>query len=109
MYDYRDSNIPITNLELTVDLKVGTWIIFFSQFLLLVYSFVFLKGEIFPATFPDKGPESSLRSARNLTGSPEVIDVYDCLTGLMKIGPFNYKPLRGVDLWMEQSDDFILR
>ncbi|XP_030759714.1 protein N-terminal asparagine amidohydrolase-like [Sitophilus oryzae] len=66
-------------------------------------------GEIFPATFPDKGPESVLRSARNLTGLPEVLDIYDSSLGLLRIGPFNYKPLRGVDLWLGQTDDFILR
>lgn len=66
-------------------------------------------GEIFPATFPDKGPEACLRSAKNLTGHPEVLDIYDCNMGLLRIGPFNYKPLRGVDLWLEQNDEFILR
>lgn len=29
-------------------------------------------GEIFPATFPDKGPDQSLRAARHLTGVPQV-------------------------------------
>lgn len=29
-------------------------------------------GEIFPATFPDKGPDQALRSARYLTGIPQV-------------------------------------
>ena len=29
-------------------------------------------GEIFPATFPDKGPEMLLRSARNFTGGQNV-------------------------------------
>lgn len=29
-------------------------------------------GEIFPATFPDKGPEHALRSARHLTGGQQV-------------------------------------
>lgn len=29
-------------------------------------------GEIFPATFPDKGPELALRSARHLTGGQQV-------------------------------------
>ncbi|ENN76949.1 hypothetical protein D910_07082 [Dendroctonus ponderosae] len=66
-------------------------------------------GEIFPATFPDKGPESSLRNARYLTGCAEVLDIYDCNMGLLRIGPFNYKPLRGVDLWLEQNDECILR
>nr|CAD7427212.1 unnamed protein product [Timema monikensis] len=54
-------------------------------------------GELFPANFPDKGPDQALRN------------VYDCSLGLLRIGPFNYDPLRGVDLWLEQSDDFILQ
>lgn len=28
---------------------------------------------------------------------------------MLRIGPFSYDPLRGVDLWLEQSDDFILQ
>ncbi|XP_066907821.1 protein N-terminal asparagine amidohydrolase isoform X2 [Halyomorpha halys] len=67
-------------------------------------------GEIFPATFPDKGPEQSLRTARHLSASqPTMLDVYDCGLGLLRIGPFSYQPLRGVDLWLEQSDDIILQ
>lgn len=66
-------------------------------------------GEIFPATFPDKGPDLALRWARHLTGGQQVLDVYDCSLGLLRIGPFNYEPLRGVDLWLQQSDDFILQ
>ncbi|KAL1497945.1 hypothetical protein ABEB36_008825 [Hypothenemus hampei] len=66
-------------------------------------------GEIFPATFPDKGPDALLRSVRQLTGYSEILDIYDCNMGLIRIGPFNYKPLRGVDLWLEQNDEFILR
>lgn len=30
------------------------------------------------------------------------MDVYDCTLGLMRIGPFHYPPLRGIDLWLEQ-------
>ncbi|CAG2055358.1 unnamed protein product [Timema podura] len=66
-------------------------------------------GELFPANFPDKGPDQALRSARHFTGGQQVLDVYDCSLGLLRIGPFNYDPLRGVDLWLEQSDDFILQ
>jgi hypothetical protein len=29
-------------------------------------------GEIFPATFPDKGPDQALRCARHLTGGQQV-------------------------------------
>lgn len=30
-------------------------------------------GELFPATFPDKGPDQALRSARHLTGGQQVM------------------------------------
>ncbi|XP_015184955.1 PREDICTED: protein N-terminal asparagine amidohydrolase isoform X1 [Polistes dominula] len=68
-------------------------------------------GEIFPATFPDKGPDQPLRCARQLTGGQQVhvLDVYDYNLGLLRIGPFNYDPLRGVDLWLSQTDQFILQ
>ncbi|CAG0884174.1 unnamed protein product [Darwinula stevensoni] len=66
-------------------------------------------GEIFPATFPEKGPDMPLRNARHFTGGHQILDIYDANLGLMRIGPFNYEPLRGVDLWLQQSDDFILQ
>lgn len=66
-------------------------------------------GEIFPATFPDKGPEVALRLARSFTGSQTVIDIYDSNLGMLRIGPFNYDPLRGVDLWLAQNDEFLLQ
>jgi protein N-terminal asparagine amidohydrolase len=28
---------------------------------------------------------------------------------MLRIGPFNYEPLRGVDLWLSQTDEFILQ
>lgn len=39
----------------------------------------------------------------------QVLDIYDSTVGMIRIGPFNYDPLRGVDLWLEQSDDFLLK
>lgn len=66
-------------------------------------------GEIFPATFSEKGPDAPLRSARHFTGSHEMLDIYDCTLGLLRIGPFSYEPLRGVDLWLRESDEFILQ
>lgn len=67
------------------------------------------SGEIFPATFTDKGPELSLRQARSFTGAQNVLDIYDSSLGMLRIGPFNYDPLRGVDLWLSQSDEFLLQ
>jgi len=66
-------------------------------------------GDIYPATFPDKGPEQELRAARRLTGGQQILDIYDCSMGLLKIEPFNYGPLRGIDLWLEQPDQVILQ
>jgi len=39
---------------------------------LFVLGFNVKTGEIFHATFPDKGPDMALRSARQLTGSSHV-------------------------------------
>lgn len=36
-------------------------------------------GEIFPASFPDKGPDLQLRQARNFTGGQTVIYIYICI------------------------------
>lgn len=66
-------------------------------------------GELFPATFPDKGPDIPLRSARYYTGCHEMLDIYDTNMSLLRIGPFNYRPMRGVDLWLSQTDEFILQ
>lgn len=66
-------------------------------------------GELFPATFPDKGPDLALRKARFLRGNTQVLDIYDYNMGLLRIGPFNYQPLRSADLWLQQSDEFILQ
>lgn len=39
----------------------------------------------------------------------KVLDIYDAQVGMLRIGPFNYDPLRGVDLWLSQSDEFLLK
>ncbi|XP_074601343.1 N-terminal amidohydrolase 1 [Brevipalpus obovatus] len=72
---------------------------------------VYVKtGEIFPASFVDKGPDVPLRSSRLLTsGSPGMLEIYDSYNGFMKIGPFNYQPVRGIDLWLAGGDDLILK
>lgn len=38
-----------------------------------------------------------------------MLDIYDSQLGLLRIGPFNYDPLRSIDLWLAQSDEFLLR
>lgn len=39
----------------------------------------------------------------------QVLDIYDSSLCMLRIGPFNYDPLRGVDLWLAQSDEFLLK
>ena len=56
-----------------------------------------------------RGPDLQLRNARHFTGGHQVLDIYDSQLGMLRIGPFNYDPLRGVDLWLSQPDDFILQ
>lgn len=41
-------------------------------------------------------------------GKIQVLDIYDSSAGMLRIGPFNYDPIRGVDLWLAQSDEFLL-
>jgi protein N-terminal asparagine amidohydrolase len=38
-----------------------------------------------------------------------VLDIYDSQLGMLRIGPFNYEPMRGIDLWLSQNDEFILQ
>ena len=66
-------------------------------------------GVIFPASFTDRGPDRQLRDARTFMGARTVLDIYDPTLGILRIKPFNYDPLRGVDLWLSQSDEYLLR
>lgn len=65
-------------------------------------------GEIFPATFPDKGPDIPLRHARLFTGNHCLMEVYDYGSGLLRVGPFHYEPLRCANIMLQESDEFIL-
>jgi len=68
-------------------------------------------GEVFPAQFPDKGPDMDLRTARTFAGGESVgmIDLYDVNREELRIGPFSYEPMRAVDIWLQQTDDFLLQ
>ena len=53
-----------------------------------------------------------IRMARILTGKKEsqgMIDIYECTREELKIGPFTYEPMRAVDIWLQQADEFILQ
>ena len=79
----------------------------------LVYGVaVYVKnGSMFPAAFTDRGPDMDMRLARTLAGGETVgmLDIYSPEREELKIGPFSYMPMRSVDIWLGQSDDFILQ
>ncbi|KAK7111667.1 protein N-terminal asparagine amidohydrolase-like [Littorina saxatilis] len=61
-------------------------------------------GRIFKATFPDKGPDLPLRSARHFTGGRNNLRVYNWRQKQMAIGPFTYEPLNDIDNWLTMPD-----
>ena len=67
-------------------------------------------GTVFPATFPDKGPDMALRAARHFTGSNRktVIDIYDVRNKRLVLDAFHLDPWEEASLWIQQPDDFIL-
>ena len=69
------------------------------------------NGTLFPANFLDKGPDLDMRTARILTGGEKVgmLDIYSSEREELRVGPFSYLPMRSVDIWLDQSDDFILQ
>ena len=72
-------------------------------------------GELFPLADCGvaRGPDMDLRTARTLAASgdkvPGMLAVYDCLREQLAIGPFTYEPMRAVDIWLGQPDDFLLQ
>ncbi|XP_062286441.1 protein N-terminal asparagine amidohydrolase [Scomber scombrus] len=65
-------------------------------------------GEVFPASFPQKGPAEELRSARTFTGG-QMAEIYDSSRGLVKIGPCKWSPNLDIAFWLAQDDDTILK
>ncbi|XP_075370760.1 protein N-terminal asparagine amidohydrolase isoform X4 [Mycteria americana] len=65
-------------------------------------------AEIFPATFPEKGPDEDLRSAHILTGAT-LTNIYDAKMEQLHIGPYFWRPFPHVDFWLEQDDKQILQ
>lgn len=65
-------------------------------------------GEVFPATFPQKGPAEELRSARTFTGG-ELAEVYDSSTEQVKIGPCKWPPSTDMAFWLAEDDETILQ
>ncbi|XP_017272382.1 protein N-terminal asparagine amidohydrolase [Kryptolebias marmoratus] len=65
-------------------------------------------GDVFPASFPHKGPAEELRSARTFTGG-QMADIYDSSRGLVKLCPCKWSPNMDIAFWLSQNDDTILK
>ncbi|KAI4899543.1 hypothetical protein NFI96_016153, partial [Prochilodus magdalenae] len=65
-------------------------------------------GEVFPASFPHRGPAEDLRSARTFMGG-QMAEVYDSTKEQIKIGPCRWAPNRDIAFWLAQDDDTILQ
>lgn len=66
-------------------------------------------GEIFRATFPEKGPDLTVRSARHFTGGSDNIVIYDYKSKHLVIGPFSYESLPNLDIYLSMPDKAILK
>ena len=38
----------------------------------------------------------------------QLLEVYDCTREELRIGPFSYDPMRAVDLFLQQTDEFLI-
>lgn len=65
-------------------------------------------GEVFPASFPCRGPAEELRSARTFTGG-QMADIYDSSKQQVKIGPCKWSRNRDIKFWLTQDDKTILK
>ncbi|KAJ8246032.1 hypothetical protein GJAV_G00262920 [Gymnothorax javanicus] len=65
-------------------------------------------GEVFPASFPCRGPAEELRSARTFTGG-QMANIYDSGKRQIKIGPCQWSPNMDIGFWLTQDDRTILK
>ncbi|XP_062513870.1 protein N-terminal asparagine amidohydrolase-like [Corticium candelabrum] len=66
-------------------------------------------GDIFPASFTDKGPDEALRSARIFSNNEETMSIYNPSTCEITIPPFDYTDFPGGDTWLHLPDSVILQ
>lgn len=65
-------------------------------------------GEVFPASFPTRGPAEELRSARTFTGG-QMAEIYNSSKEQVEIAPCKWSPNRDIAFWLAQDDDTILQ
>ena len=68
-------------------------------------------GDIFPATFLDKGPDEYTRHARTFTGVGKIVEIYNSTYKELRIMPYEYKQdiLPHIPFFLDASDEDILQ
>ena len=68
-------------------------------------------GEIFPATFADKGPDEHIRHARNFSGFGKMVEIYNSTYKELRISPYEYKNdiIPCIPFFLDSPDDVILQ
>jgi len=69
-------------------------------------------GEVFPATFPDHGPDDDIRSAGHF-GTPDhpagFHNVYSHTKEQLVVGPYHWESWDGIESWLRAPDHLILK
>lgn len=64
-------------------------------------------GDTFPATFLERGPDEYPRNAR-VYNEGKIMEIYNCKTGILKIGPFGYQLSMNIKFLLDYDDKSLL-
>ncbi|XP_020391199.2 protein N-terminal asparagine amidohydrolase isoform X1 [Rhincodon typus] len=65
-------------------------------------------GDIFHATFPDRGPDEVIRAARTFLGG-SIMSIYNAKEEQLQIDPYQWKQFTAAQFWLQQTDQVILQ
>jgi len=66
-------------------------------------------GEVFVAQFSYHGPDPDIRQLRLHSGGSPLANIYDAYSGKIIVRPFSYRPMAEAGLWLQKTDQFILK
>jgi len=66
-------------------------------------------GEVFTAKFSYHGPDPDIRSLRLHSRGAALLNIYDPYSGKIVVKPFSYQSMTDAHLWLQRTDEFILR
>lgn len=67
------------------------------------------SGEIYPASFTDKGPDMPIRGATHFGGFTRMTSIYSAAKHRLLIGPYTWQAFPDVERWMQAPDSLIRR